>query len=68
MISESCYKGTSLQSSYRKMTIPWSFPYNSFVNFHGKKIIWEPQHEHVISDWCYNEVHYIGTALYKVIF
>ena len=32
------------------MTIPWSFSYNSFVKFYGKK--WEPQgpqHGHVIS-------------------
>ena len=30
------------------MTISWSFSYNSFVKFHGKKI-WEPQHDIVIS-------------------
>ena len=29
-------KGTILQRNYRKMTIPWSFFYNSFVKFHGK--------------------------------
>ena len=32
-----CYTGTILQKNYRKMTIPWSFSYNSFVKFHGKK-------------------------------
>ena len=37
VISELCYKGTILQRNYRKMTIPWSFSYNSFVKFHGKK-------------------------------
>ena len=31
---------------YKKMTISWSFSYNSFVKFHGKKI-WEP-HDIVI--------------------
>ena len=40
VISRSCYKGTILQRNYRKMTIVWSFSYNSFVNFHGKKKIW----------------------------
>ena len=32
-----CYKGTILQRNYRKMTIKWSFSYNSFVKFHDKK-------------------------------
>ena len=48
VISGSCYKGTILQKKYRKMTIKWSFSYNSFVKFHGK-IIWLPQHDCVIS-------------------
>ena len=47
VICELVYKGTILQRSYRKMTTSWSFPYNSFVKLHGKKI-WEPQHDHVI--------------------
>ena len=42
--SEACYKRTISQRNYRKMTISWSFSYNSFVKFHGK-LIWEPQHE-----------------------
>ena len=37
VISEPCYKGTILQRNYRKMTIIWSFSYNSFVKFHVKK-------------------------------
>ena len=37
VISELCYKGTILQRYYRNMTILWSFSYNSFVRFHGKK-------------------------------
>ena len=43
-----------LQRNYRKMTISWSFFYNFFVKFHGKKN-WEPQHDHVISNLCYKE-------------
>ena len=35
VISESCYKGTILQRNYRKMTILWSFSYNTFLKFHG---------------------------------
>ena len=50
VISETCYKGTILQKKYRKMTILWSFSYNSFVKLkcsssynsfvklHGKRI------------------------------
>ena len=48
-ISEPCYKGTILQRNYRKMTIKWSFSYNSFVKFHGTKIC-ELQHDCVISN------------------
>ena len=48
VISESCYKGTILQRNYRKMTILWSFSYNSFVKFHGNKI-WKLQQARVIS-------------------
>ena len=47
VISELCYKGTILQRNYRKMTIKWSFSYNSFVKFHGTKI-WESQNDRVI--------------------
>ena len=48
VICEPCYKGTILQGHYRKMTMKWSFSYNSFVKFHGKKV-WEPQHDRIIS-------------------
>ena len=37
-ISKSCYKGAILQRNYREMTISWSFPDNSFVKFHCKKL------------------------------
>ena len=37
VISESCCKGTIIQRNYRKNNIIWSFSYNSFVKFHGKK-------------------------------
>ena len=33
------------------MTISWSFPYNSIVNFHVKiGLTWKLQHYHVISN------------------
>ena len=38
VISESYYTGVILQRNYRKMTMLWSFSYNSFVKFHGKNI------------------------------
>ena len=37
VISELCSKGIILQRNYRKMTILWSFSYNYFVKFHGKR-------------------------------
>ena len=37
--NQPCYKGTILQRNYRKMTMKWSFSYNSFVKFCGQ-IIW----------------------------
>ena len=46
IIDKSCCEGTILQRNYRKMTISWSFSYNSFVKFHGIKK-WEAQN-HVI--------------------
>ena len=36
--SESCYEGIILQRNYRKMTILWSFAYNSFVKFYVKNM------------------------------
>ena len=43
VISESSNSETVLQRNYRKMTVSflkmkWSFSYNSFVKFHGKKV------------------------------
>ena len=49
VMSKSCYKGTILQTNYRKMTIKWSFSYKSFVKFHGKKKLEPRQHDHIIS-------------------
>ena len=40
-ISKLCFKGIILQRNYRKMPISWSFFYNTFVRFYGKKI-WKP--------------------------
>ena len=61
VVSELCHKGTI----YKRIIRKWSFSYNSFVKFHGKKIL-EPQHDCVISKsiQCYNEVCYKGTELY----
>ena len=42
------------------MTIKWSFSYNSFVKFHGKKN-WDITL--LYPNPCYNEVCYKGTAL-----
>ena len=55
-----------LQRNYKKMTIlPWSFSYNSFVKFHGKKF--GSQNMAVLYPIpCYIEVCYNGTVLYKV--
>ena len=63
VINESCYKRTILQRNYRKMTISWSFSYNSFVKFHGKKI---GSHNMTLlyPNTFYSEVCYKGTALY----
>ena len=44
------------------MTMKWSFSYNSFVKFCGKKS-WEPKHDRIQPNSCYNEVCYKGTAL-----
>ena len=66
VISKSCYKGTILQRNYKKMTILWSFSYNSLIKFHGK-IIWELQHGCVISKSVLKQVLYctspIGVAV-----
>ena len=63
IISELCCKGTLFQWNYRKMNISRSVSSNFFVKCYGKKI-WEPQYDWVISNPCYNEVCYKGTALY----
>ena len=45
------------------MTILWSFSYNSFVKFHGKKF---GSHNMTVlyPNLCYNKVCYKGSALY----
>ena len=48
VISEPCYTGTILQQNYSKLTILWSFSYNSFVKFCGNGI-GEPQHDSILS-------------------
>ena len=66
VISESCYKETILQRNNRKMTIQWSFSYNSFLKFHGKK---NESHNMngLYPNQYYNKVCYIGTPLYKTL-
>ena len=67
VINESCYKGTMLLRNSRKMTILWSFSYNSCIKFTGKKI---GCHNMTVlyPNPCYNEVCYKGTALYCVVY
>ena len=48
VISELRFNRIILQSSYRKVTIYGHFPIITFVKFNGK-IIWDPQHDRVIS-------------------
>ena len=63
VISEPSYKGRILQRNYRKMTIKWSFSYNSFVKFHGTKF--GSRNMTVLYPiWCYKEACYKGTVLY----
>ena len=44
VISKLCYKETILQKNFWKMTIAWSFSYNSIVKLYGKKKIGGSQH------------------------
>ena len=64
VMSESYNKATILQTlrNYRKMTISWSFTYNSFVKVHGK-IIGRHNMNVLYPDSCYR-----GTALYHIIY
>ena len=61
VMSDLSYKGTILQRHYRKITIKWSFSYNSFVKFHGKNI-WGHSMTVLYPNPCYREVCYKGTA------
>ena len=59
-----CYKGTILQRNYRKMTIVWSFSYNSYVKFYGKNI---GSHDMTVlypNMFLYNEVCCKGIVMY----
>ena len=53
-------KGTISQRNYRKMTILWSFSYNFFVKFHGKK---DCIYISIYIKICYKEVCNKGSAL-----
>ena len=63
VISELCCKRTILQKNYRKMTILWSFSYNSFEKFISKKIGSGYMTAFYPNPY-YNEVCYKGIALY----
>ena len=51
--SEMCFKETILQGNYRKMTILWSFSYDSFVKFHGSHTMTV-----LYPNLCYNKVYF----------
>ena len=59
-------KGQFSKKNYRKMTISWSFSFNSFVKFHGEKI-WSHNITVLYANLCYNQVCYEKTALYSNI-
>ena len=59
IIKEQC-----LQRNYRKLTISWSFSYNIFVKFHGKKIV-SYNMTLIYPNLCYDEVCYKETAMYR---
>ena len=64
VINESCknHEGTILQKNYRKMTIQWSFSYNSFVKIHGNIFV-SHKMTMLYPNLSYNKVCYKGTAL-----
>ena len=46
--SQLVIEGQFCKRNYRKMTISWSFSYNSFVKSHGEK--WDAQHVCAMSE------------------
>ena len=60
LLSKSSYKGTILQRHYRKMTILWSYSYNSFVKHHGEKQYGSHNMTPLYQNMCYKEVCYKG--------
>ena len=59
IMGELFYKRTILQRNYRKMTIKWSFSYNSFVKRSFMTILYPKNH-------CHNKVCYKGTPQLKL--
>ena len=55
---ELCYKGTILQRNSRKMTIKWSFSFNSFVNLCGQKFV-----SHNMTTLCQNLLKNIASKV-----
>ena len=58
--------GQFYKRKYRKMTILWSFSYNSFIKFPWKKKFGSHNMAELYANLCYNEAFYKGTALYLV--
>ena len=64
VISESCNIETILLKNYRKLSMKWSFSYNSLVTLHGKKT--RSHNITVLYPYlCYIEACYKGTTLYN---
>ena len=57
--------GKILQRDFGKMTIKWSFSYNSFVKFPGKKKNWEKQHNMLYSSPCSYIVYHMTLLLFS---
>ena len=62
VISESCYKVTILQKSYRKMTMNGHFPIIPFENSIEKNL--EVTTGLLYPNPCHIKVYYKGTAMY----
>ena len=61
------YKGAILRWNYRKMTMKWSFSYNSFVKFHGKKKYGNHNTAMLYPNLSYINVCYKGTAQHSIM-
>ena len=62
-ISESCYKGKTLQRNDRKTTMEWSFHIIPLENSMVIKKLGSHNMTVLYLNLCYNEARYKGTAL-----